>query len=134
MVATEYDEKPDNVKGTLKVFCYTVLANEKGKYIIRLTFLLQVIWFLSIEKKPADSMKLDKNMEQFEAGFNSRKNITYSRFKYFTYRQEIEQSSDDYMTELRKLISDCELKGLRESLLRYILIIGLNDKKLVERI
>ena len=73
-------------------------------------------------------------MEQFEARFNSRKNITYSRFKYFTYSQEIEQSSDDYMTELRKLISDCELKGLRESLLRYILIIGLNDKKLIERI
>ena len=36
------------------------------------------------------------------------------------------------MTELRKLSSDCELEGLRESILRDMLIIGLKDKKLQE--
>ena len=56
------------------------------------------------------------------------------RFKFFTYRQETEQSFDDYMTELRKLSSDCELEGLRESLLRDVLIIGLNAKKVQERL
>ena len=34
------------------------------------------------------------------------------------------------MTELRKLSGDCELEGLRELLLREMLILGLNDKKL----
>ena len=34
------------------------------------------------------------------------------------------------MTVLRKLSGDCELEGLRELLLREMLIIGLNDKKL----
>ena len=38
------------------------------------------------------------------------------------------------MTELKKLSSDCELEGLRESLLRDMLIIGLNDEKLQERL
>ena len=51
----------------------------------------------------ADSMKLEKIMEQY---------ITYSRFKFFTYRQEIGQSFDDYMIELRKLSSNCELEDL----------------------
>ena len=55
-----------------------------------------------------------------------------SRFKFFTYCQEIGQSVDDYMTELRKLSTDGELEGLRESLLRDMLIIGLNGKKLQE--
>ena len=75
-------------------------------------------------------MKLEKIMEQFEAHFNPRKNITYSRFKFFTYRQEIGQSFDDYTTELRKLSSDFELESLRELPLRDMLIIGLNNKKL----
>ena len=79
-------------------------------------------------------MKLEKIIEQFEAYFHPRKNITYSRFKFFTYRQETGQSFDYYITELRKLSSDCELEGLRESFLRDILIIGLNDKKLQERL
>ena len=79
-------------------------------------------------------MKLEKIMEQFEAYFNPRKNITYSRFKFFTYRQETGQSFDDYTTELKKLSSDFELEGLRESQLRDMLIIGLNNKKLQERL
>ena len=79
-------------------------------------------------------MKLEKIKEQFEWYFNPRKNITYSRFKFFTYRQETGQSFDDYTTELKKLSSDFELEGLRESPLRDMLIIGLNNKKLQERL
>ena len=73
-------------------------------------------------------------MEQFEAYFNPRKNITYSRFKFFTHHQEIGQPFDDYMTELGKLSGDCELEVLRELLLIDMLIIGLSDKKLQERL
>ena len=78
-------------------------------------------------------MKLEKIMEQFEAYFNPRKNIAYFRIKFFTYHQEIGQTFDDFMPEPRKLSSDCELEILRESLLRDMVIIGLNDKKLQEQ-
>ena len=77
-------------------------------------------------------MKLEKIMEQFEVYFNPRKNITYSWFNSFTYRQEIGQSFDNHMTELKKLSGNCELEDLRELLLRNMLIIDLNDKKLQE--
>ena len=53
-----------------------------------------------------DSMKYNKVLEHFEAYFGPRKNIAYSRFKFFTYRQEPGQTFDDYLTEMRKLSSD----------------------------
>ena len=39
----------------------------------------------------ADSMKLEKNMEESEVYFSPRKNNTYFWFKFFTYRQETGQ-------------------------------------------
>ena len=77
-------------------------------------------------------MKLEKIMEQFEAYFNPRKNIAYFRIKFFIYHQETGQSFDGFMPEPRKLSSDCGLEILQESLLRDMVIVGLNDKKLQE--
>ena len=41
-----------------------------------------------IFQSEADSIKYTKVVEQFEAYFGARKNVTYTRFKFFTYRQE----------------------------------------------
>ena len=117
MTATEYDKKPDNARSSLLLHC----IGEQGEVYNMFNF-----------STTADSMKLEKIMEQFEAYFNPRKNITYSWFNSFTYHQEIGQSFDNHMTELRKLSGYCELEGLQELLLRNMLIIGLNDKKLQE--
>ena len=87
MTATEFDQKPDNVKSSFLLHC----AGERTREVYS-TFNFS---------STADSMKLEKVMEQFEAYFNLRKNITFSWFKFFTYRQEIGQSFDDYLTGLR---------------------------------
>ena len=39
----------------------------------------------------ADSMKLEKNMEESEVPFSPRKNNTYFWFKFFSYHQETGQ-------------------------------------------
>ena len=75
MIPTEYDEKPDNVKSSLLLQC---IGERARKVYDTLNF-----------STTADSMKLEKTIEQFEAYFNPIKNITFSRFKFFTYRQEI---------------------------------------------
>ena len=98
MIPTEYDEKPDNVKSSLLLQC---IGERARKVYDTLNF-----------STTADSMKLEKTIEQFEAYFNPIKNITFSRFKFFTYRQEIGQSFDDFVTELRKFINDGELERL----------------------
>ena len=71
---------------------------------------------------------------EFEAYFGPRKNVTFSRFKFFTYRHELGQSFDDYHNQMRKLSTDCELLELRESLLKDVLIIGLSHKNLQEHL
>ena len=118
MIPTEYDEKPDNVKSSLLLQCIGEQAREAYDTLNFST--------------TADSLKLEKTIEQFEAYFNPIKNIIFSRFKFFTYRQEIGQSFNDFVTELRKFINDGELERLWESLLRDMLIIGLNAKILHE--
>ena len=41
-----------------------------------------------------------------------RKNLTYSRYKFPTYRQEEAQSFESFFTDLKKLANDCELDHL----------------------
>ena len=65
-----------------------------------------------------DSRKYNKVLEHFEAYFGPWKNISYSHFKFFKYRQEPSQIFDNYLTEMRKLSSDCDLFELCESLLK----------------
>ena len=120
MTATEYNDKSDEVKTSLLLHCFGEKAREVNNTIV----------FSSTE----DSMKYNKVLKYFEAYFGPRKNITYSRFKSFTYRQESDQIFDGYLTEMRKLSSDCNLLAFRESLLRDTLIIGLNHKNIQERL
>ena len=120
MIATEYTEKAEQVKTSLLLHCIGERARE-----VYNSFTFQ---------SEADSMNYTKVVEQFEAYFGPRRNVTYSRFKFFTYRQELGQSFDDYHNEMRKLSVDCKLLELRESLLKDMIIIGLNDKNLQERL
>ena len=81
-----------------------------------------------------DSKKYNKVLGHFEAYIGPRKKFTYSCFKFFAYRQEPGQKFDDYLTEMSKLTSDCDLLELCPSLLIDMLIIGLIDKSLHERL
>ena len=87
MTATEYDSKAYNVKSSLLLHC----IGEKAREIYdTLTF-----------DVADDNMKLDKILEKFEAYLAPRKNITYSRYKFLTYRQEEGQSFSKYLTAIR---------------------------------
>ena len=82
--------------------------------------------FSSIE----DFMKYNKVLEHFEAYFGPWKSITF----VLNFSCIDRKTFDDYLTEMRELSSDCDLFELREWLLRDMLIIGLNDKSLQERL
>ena len=119
MTAAEYNGKNEKVKINLLLHC----IGEKAK----------VVYNTFVFSSTKDSIKYNKGQEHFEAYFGPRKNITYSSFKFFTYRQVLGQTFD-YYTEMRKLTSGCDLIQFGESLLRDMLIIGLNDKSLQERL
>ncbi|XP_075150535.1 uncharacterized protein LOC142224639 [Haematobia irritans] len=55
-------------------------------------------------------------------------NIVMERYKFFTYKQQEEQSVDEYVTALKNLSLSCEFGGLRNDLVRDIYICGLSAK------
>ena len=120
MTATKYSGKSEGVKASLLLHC----IGEKSREVYN----------TSVFSSTEDSKKYNKVLGHFEAYIGPLKNITYSCFKFFTYRQEPGQTFDDYLTEMSKLSRDCDLLELRESLLRDMLIIGLIDKSLHERL
>ena len=67
MTATEYNDKSDEVKTRLLLHC----IGEKAREVFS-SFVFS-------------SLKYNKVLEHFEAHFGPRKNITYSRFKFFRY-------------------------------------------------
>ena len=81
-----------------------------------------------------DNMKYDKILEKLEAYVNPRKNVTFCRYQFFTYRQEEGQSFDKYLIEMRNMSNNCEFDILKNSLLTDMLIIGLKNKNIQERL
>ena len=77
----------------------------------------------------ADKHVLGRVVEKFDTYCQPRKNLNF-----FTCRQTSGQRFDDYVTELRQRSKDCEFGDICDSLIRDILIIGITDNRLRERL
>ena len=120
LVATEYEEKSDQIKAALFLHC---IGDEGRRIYNTLPF-----------DAAGDNEVYTKVIEKFEAHISPRKTITFNRYKFFTYRQDDGQTFDDYLTTMRKLCGDSELGTMEDELLRDMLIIGLKDKRLQEHL
>ena len=87
MVATGLNEKTETVR------CATLL-HVAGDDAIKVfnTFLFDT---------PEDKKKLDKVKEKFLQYCEPRKNLTYLRHLFFTRSQQIGESTDTYVTDLK---------------------------------
>ena len=81
----------------------------------------------------ADQLKLDSIHQKFESYCNPRSNTTIMRHKFFTYRQSEGQTFNDFVTELKKLSADCAFDTLKDSLIKDMIICGVSDHGLRER-
>ena len=79
-------------------------------------------------------LKFTKIIEKMDDFCTPRKNITFSRYKFFTGRQREGDSLDYFVTNLKKLSQDCEFGTLCDSLIRDVIIIGILDNPLRERL
>ena len=120
LVATESDAKSDKIKSSILLTC----IGQRGRDIYN-TFT-----FATAD----DKLKLQPILAKFEEYCLPRKNITYFRYKFFSYHQREGQSFDHYVTELKKLSSECELGTLMDSLIRDMIIVGITDNRLRERL
>ena len=83
---------------------------------------------------PVVEMKLVPVLEKFSEYCNPRKNFTILRHKFLIYRQHEGESFHDFVTELKKLSSECEFEGLPNSLIKDMIVCGANDYSLRERL
>ena len=120
ITAAEKDKKSDMVKSSILLTC----IGKKGREIYN-TFTFDNV---------DDNMKFNIIIEKFDEYCSPRKNITFQRYKFFTCRQKEGQSFDQFVTELKKLSQDCEFGELCNSLIRDVIIMGLLDNKLRERL
>ena len=119
LCATEADSKPDKVKTSILLTC----IGEKGRAIYE-TFEFE---------NAGDKLKFKPVLKKFEEYCNPRSNTTIQRHKFFTYRQTDGQSFTDFVTELKKLSSECAFDVLKDSLIKDMIICGVIDNGLRER-
>ena len=79
-------------------------------------------------------MRLASVLEKFSEYCNPRKSITILHHKFFTYRQHEGQNFHDFITELKKISSECEFETLHDSLIKDMIACGKNDNSLRERL
>ena len=56
------------------------------------------------------------------------------RFRFFSYNQVDGQSVDEYVTELKSRSEHCEFGELKNSLIKDKIVLGVNSKKVQERL
>ena len=138
---------PADWKKWKKLFDYYITATEKNtKSCVKTSILLSCIGekgrevydsfdfpAKENEEDPDPSMVLDAVVKKFEEYCNPRKNTTILRHKFFSYKQIEGQSFSDYVTQLKLLSQDCEFLTLKDSLVVLMIICGVFDGKLKER-
>ncbi|CAB4026344.1 Hypothetical predicted protein, partial [Paramuricea clavata] len=120
LTATESDSKSDKVKTSILLTC----IGPKGREIYE-TFTFS---------QETDKLKLKVVLEKFSAYCNPRKNITILRHQFFTYSQHEGQSFNDFVIELKKRASECEFETLADSLIKDMIVCGVADQSLRERL
>ncbi|XP_057290719.1 uncharacterized protein LOC130613381 [Hydractinia symbiolongicarpus] len=119
LVATEKDSKSMKVKSSILLTC----IGPQGREIYN-TFSFN---------DDEEAMDFDLIINKFNEYFLPKRNITLLRHKFFTYKQKEGQSFAEFVIQLKKLSKDCEFNDLRESLMRDVIIVGVSDDRLRER-
>ena len=117
--AAEKNDKSDAIKSSI-----LTCVGKKGREVYN-TFTFAT---------DQDKMKFTKIIEKMDEFCTPRKNITFSRYKFFTCRQKEGESFDDFVTNLKKLSQHCEFGTLCNSLILDVIIIGILDNRLRERL
>ena len=120
LVATEKDGKSDKIKTSILLHC----IGKQGREIYN-TF----TWTTD-----DDRLRFEAVLEKFDNYCQPRKNLTYLRHRFFSYRQRHGEFFDDFVTELKKRSAPCEFGTIKESLIKDIIVYGTSDNRLRERL
>ena len=116
---TESDKKTEKVKTSILLTC----IRDKGRSIY------STFNFENEEQK----YDLKTVIEKFNTHCQPEKKLTFLTYQFLTCKQKECQRFDEYVTELRQEANKCELGQLTDRLIKDILICGIKDYRLRER-
>lgn len=117
--ATEKTSKPDKTKVAL-------LLGTMGEDCIDI--------FNSFKLSPEEANKFDSVVDNFSLYFEPKKNTVISRYKFFNCVQKENETIDSFVTNLKNLAKDCSFENQESSLIRDLLIIGIKDLTIKEKL
>ena len=115
----EKDRKDSKVKSSILLYC----IGPQGREIYN-TFTFS---------QEEENFGYNVIVQKFENFCIPRQNITLLRYKLLTCKQKEGQSFDEFMTQLKKFSTDCEFGELKNALIKGIVVIGVTDNSLRER-
>src|SRR5688572_7046014 len=74
-----------------------------------------------------DRADIDKVIEAFESHCVGEVHVTYERYVFNQRMQDVGETFDTFMSDLRRLIKSCDYGTLDESMLRDRIVIGVRD-------
>ena len=122
LTASESDKKDEKVKTSMLL---NVIGDRANEIYSTLPLTDNTKW------------NFDAVIAAFDNYFMPRKNITVSRFRFFSCQQAEDQTVDEFITEIQVRSKDCEFaddQNINETLIRDKIICGLKDKKLQEKL
>ncbi|GBM85033.1 Transposon Tf2-6 polyprotein [Araneus ventricosus] len=124
-------------KQRFKLYMDAASLNDKPE-IQKVAILLQVIGVECLEIYNTFSevwfASMNDILAKFEAHFVPQRSITYERQRLFLLVQREGQSVDNFITELRKQLRNCDYGSLSDSVLVDQLVRGLRESRLRERL
>lgn len=117
--ATEKMAKPDKLKVAL-------LLTSMGEECIDI--------FNSFKLIAEDAENFNTVIKHFDEYFEPKKNTVIARYKFFNCKQQENESIDSFVTNLKNLAKECSFDTQEESLIRDLLIIGIRDLSVKEKL
>ncbi|KAK9686635.1 hypothetical protein QE152_g37041 [Popillia japonica] len=90
--------------------------------------------YTTFQFKDDEKNKLEILLGKFENHFLPKENLSYERYKFFSYKQQLNQTLEQFITELRKRAMKCNLGELQDSLIKTMIVCGVNSATIRERL
>lgn len=81
-----------------------------------------------------DSSNFDKVFQCFENYFVPKKNLIFERVRFLKRKQGQNENIEHFVTELHTLAKNCEWGNIMEQMILMVLIIGMRDESLSDRL
>lgn len=117
--ASEKINKPDKLKVAL-------LLGTMGEECIEI--------YNSFKLSEEDANKFSIVLNYFDQYFQPKQNTVIARYKFFNCKQKEGESVDSFVTNLKNLSKDCAFETQEDSLIRDLLIIGVRDSAMKEKL